>query len=281
MKLSKSCLLILITLSSSLFSEALNDYWKGEEYAKNSLSQKESAIDFMQGKNFTGNEVVLDVGCGDGKITAAMAKALPEGKVVGIDISASMIDFAAKGFSDYNNLSFQIQDAASISFNEQFDLITSFTVMQWVLEQSRALKAFEKALKPGGTLWIQMPTGLPVPMQQALEKTISEEKWKGYFTDFSPPWRFYQEKEYRELLIEANLSAVRMDTIKKQEIFASREVFQGFLSQWFPYLRPLPNDLKETFVLELVDNYLKLQPLDDHKRVYFILDRLEVEAKKA
>ncbi len=110
------------------------------------------------------------VECGDGKITAAMASAIPNGRVIGVDISPSMVEFAKGVFSNCSNLKFFIQDAALIDFQEKFDLITSFTVMQWVLEQQQALEGFEKALKPGGKLCIQMPTGLPVAMEQALNQ---------------------------------------------------------------------------------------------------------------
>src|SRR5690348_13717857 len=128
---------------------------------QNSESQKASAEDFMQDVQFKGTESILDIGCGDGKITAAIAKKVPDGSVIGVDISSSMIQVAKNAFLGQKNLSFLVEDAAKVDFNQKFDLITSFTVMQWVLEQTTALECFEKALKPGGKLWIQMPTGLP------------------------------------------------------------------------------------------------------------------------
>jgi trans-aconitate methyltransferase len=152
--------------------------------------------------------------------------------------------------------------------------------MQWVLEQSQALQCFEKALKPGGRLWIQMPTGLPKAMQQALEKTTRSERWKEYFTQFSPAWRFYQPEEYRALLVKGRFTPTRLDVTSKHERFPSRAVFHGFLKQWFPYLRPLPAEQKDAFLNDLLDAYLKILPADEQGRVSFIVDRLEVEATK-
>lgn len=267
----------LLALSTSLYAQ---DPWKGDEYAKNSESQKASADDFMQGVQFKGTETILDVGCGDGKITATMAKAVPQGSVIGVDISSSMIQAAKDTFSQQKNLSFLVEDAAKVNYDQKFDLITSFTVMQWVLEQTQALHGFEKALKPGGKLWIQMPTGLPKAMSQALDKTLSSDRWKSYFTQFSAPWRFYQAEEYRTLLTDAHLTTTRLDVVTKHEKFPSRAVFHGFLKQWFPYLRPIPADQKDAFLTDLLDNYLKLLPADEQGRVSFIVDRLEVEAIK-
>jgi trans-aconitate 2-methyltransferase len=269
---------LLLVLATPIFSE--QDPWKGDEYAKNSESQKNSADDFLKGTKLSGNESILDVGCGDGKITAALARKVPQGKVVGVDISSSMIGFALKSFSEQKNLSFEVKDAAEITYQNQFDLVTSFTVMQWVLEQEKALQAFEKALKPGGKLWIQMPTGLPSAMKQALNDTLSKDEWKGYFVNFTAPWRFYQLEEYRPLLISAKFTPTRLEVTTKKERFPSRDVFQGFLSQWFPYLRALPAELKNKFLTDLLDRYVALLPPDEQGGVFFIVDRLEVEAIK-
>lgn len=276
----KSFFVLILSLSSLLYSASPQDHWKGDQYAKNSESQKSSAEDFLQGFTLKGNEAILDVGCGDGKITAAMAKAVPEGTVVGVDISSSMIQMAKTAFPSTKNLNFQIEDAAKLKFEQKFDIITSFTVMQWVLEQHEALAAFERALKPQGKVWIQMPTGLPKAMSEALEKTISNPKWKGYFTEFSAPWRFYQKEEYRALLTAAKLTPTRMDVITKHELFPTRAAFHGFLKQWFPYLRPLPAEQKESFLTDLLDRYLEILPADKTGKVSFIVDRLEVEATK-
>lgn len=256
------------------------DAWKGEEYRKNSESQRSSAEDFMQRVKLKGGEAILDVGCGDGKITAAMAKAVSRGSVVGIDISPSMIRAAKSGFANCANLSFAVQDAAKINYDNQFDLITSFTVMQWVLDQSEALERFRRALKPRGRLWIQIPMGLPSAMQQALEKTVSSQKWKSSFADFSAAWRFYQPDEYTKLLLDAQLTPVRVEVVTKHEHFPSRAAFQGFLKQWFPYLRPLAPEQKEAFLTELVDRYLQILPVNEEGKVSFIVDRLEVDATK-
>jgi trans-aconitate 2-methyltransferase len=276
----KNRMMILLMFCTTSFLLANQDPWNGNEYAKNSASQKASADDFLQEVQFQGIQTILDIGCGDGKITAAMARAIPQGSVVGVDISPSMIETAKNSFSASKNLLFQVQDAAKLAFNEEFDLITSFTVMQWVLDQSLALQCFERALKPGGKLWILMPTDLPAAMKQALDKTISSEKWKGYFVQFAAPWRFYQPDEYRTLLTHAQLTPTRLDVVIQDQKFPSRALFHGFLKQWFPYLRPLPIDQKDAFLTDLLDHYMQIVPPDEQGRVSFIVDRLEVEAIK-
>ncbi len=92
--------------------------WNPEDYAKNSDAQLKWARELREKLDLQGNESVLDVGCGDGKITADFAVALPKGRVVGVDSSAQMIDYATRTYADtqYPNLSFACNDARSQNY---------------------------------------------------------------------------------------------------------------------------------------------------------------------
>ena len=68
--------------------------WNPEEYARNSTAQLIWAKELIAKLNLEGHEVLLDVGCGDGKITAEVSKAVPRGLVLGVDSSMAFIDYA-------------------------------------------------------------------------------------------------------------------------------------------------------------------------------------------
>jgi trans-aconitate 2-methyltransferase len=101
--------------------------WNPEDYAKNSDAQLKWARELRQNLKLQGNESVLDVGCGDGKITADFATALSKGRVVGVDSSPEMIDYATRTYASkqYANLSFACVDARSLDFDREFDLCFS------------------------------------------------------------------------------------------------------------------------------------------------------------
>ena len=90
-----------------------NYAWNAKDYAKNSTNQYAWAQELIPKLNLSGKEALLDIGCGDGKITAELSKALPHGKVVGIDSSQEMINLAKTTFPQkkFANLSFQQMDA--------------------------------------------------------------------------------------------------------------------------------------------------------------------------
>ncbi len=92
--------------------------WNAADYAANSAAQQIWARELIAQLHLRGDERILDVGCGDGKVTAEMARAVPKGSVTGIDASPEMIRFARKTFSPgkHPNLEFQVMDAREISF---------------------------------------------------------------------------------------------------------------------------------------------------------------------
>src|SRR5262245_66260401 len=98
--------------------------WNASEYHRRSALQKWLAEKSLAGVDLAGSERVLDVGCGDGKITAEIAERLPTGSVVGIDPSEHMIDFARDHFvAHHPNLTFEVGDATRLFHRDAFDLV--------------------------------------------------------------------------------------------------------------------------------------------------------------
>ena len=68
--------------------------WNPEDYAKNSDAQLKWARSLLKSVDLQKYKSILDVGCGDGKITAELVDTLPQSKVVGVDSSHEMIAYA-------------------------------------------------------------------------------------------------------------------------------------------------------------------------------------------
>jgi trans-aconitate 2-methyltransferase len=87
--------------------------WDAAEYSRRSGLQEAMAQEVLALLNLKGSERVLDVGCGDGKITAEIAARVPRGSVVGVDASQDMISFASSHFGPTArpNLRFEVADA--------------------------------------------------------------------------------------------------------------------------------------------------------------------------
>ena len=132
--------------------------WNPADYHKNSSSQKVWARELIEKLGLSENERVIDIGCGDGSMTAAIASRVPEGVVTGIDSSEEMIRFAKKQFPPrmYPNLSFVCMDARNLIFTEKFDVAFSNAALHWITDHRPVLAGIACALCSGGMLVIQM-----------------------------------------------------------------------------------------------------------------------------
>lgn len=92
-------------------------------------------------------ERILDVGCGTGHLTAAIAESGAE--VLGIDRSDAMI---AQARGNFPLLQFESRDVCELDDRDAFDAIFSNAVLHWVKPPEVAALAMARALKPGGRL---------------------------------------------------------------------------------------------------------------------------------
>src|SRR4029077_4464536 len=99
---------------------------------------------------------VLDVGCGDGFITRAIAARLPHGSVLGIDASPRMIQAAhPRPDPPGSSVRFEVRDVLALPFVDEFDVAVSFNVLHWLVDQQAARSAIAGAIRPGGRVIVQ------------------------------------------------------------------------------------------------------------------------------
>ena len=164
------------------------EHWDGEEYRRVAFPQKKINSAFLKNFNWLGQEHVLDIGCGDGTTTIEIAQKVPQGSVLGIDASPSMIDTALL-IKDIPNLHFELRNAQDIAFENQFDLATSFFCMQWVPDKKGTFQRIATALRAQGQFL--MITPVPHPNIPKIRKELlATEQWKSYFSNYLDPLRY-------------------------------------------------------------------------------------------
>lgn len=254
--------------------------WNAEDYAKNSSAQRTWADELIAKLTLAGDESVLDIGCGDGKITHEIALRLPNGSVLGVDSSENMITLAAQSFAGAN-LSFRVMDAADIRLDRMFDVAFSNAALHWVRDHQAVLKGLRKHLNPNAKILLQMGgRGNAAGMIAVLEQIIAGENWRAFFEDFKLPYYFYAIEDYERWLPSTGYEVVRLELIPKDMIHDGREGLEGWLrTTWFPYTDELPFEKRGEFLTEWVDRYLEQHPLDAQGRTHVGMVRLEVEAR--
>jgi trans-aconitate 2-methyltransferase len=162
--------------------------WVAVDYARFSSLQEAMASEVLERLQLRGDEAVLDVGCGDGRLSARIAERLAHGSVLGVDASADMIGFARDKFAaaqPQGRLSFEVADARRLSYDRRFDLVVSFNALHWVPEQAAALRGIAAALRPGGRALLRVVVkGEQTSLEEVAESVRGEVKKNEKANDF-------------------------------------------------------------------------------------------------
>lgn len=255
--------------------------WHASDYHRESGVQQAMAQEQLGRLTLEGGERILDVGCGDGKITAQIAARLPRGSALGVDPSRVMIAFASSHFGApaQANLRFEVADARCLPYRDEFDLVVSFNALHWVGEQDAALGSIRASLKPGGRALLRM---VPRDRRQSLEDVIEEvrqrPRWTDSFTDFRRPHAHFTPEEYRALAERAGFQVVRLTVEDKAWDFKTREAFSAFARATFvEWTQRLPQSEWETFITDVLDRYQSLVADSPQEANTFRFYQMEVE----
>src|SRR5262245_16437892 len=170
--------------------------WDAGRYREQSSLQKWLADEHLASLTLGGDERVLDVGCGDGRITAEIADRLPRGSALGIDPSTQMIAFAS-AHCRRANLDFAVADARTLPYRDTFDLVVSFNALHWVPEQETALRAICNALAPGGRAFLELvPEGERTCLEDVIEQTRRSPRWQRHFDGHRAPYLHLWPNDY-------------------------------------------------------------------------------------
>ena len=137
-------------------------------------------------------ESILDLGCGTGHLTKAIAES--GAHAIGLDSSASMIKTAR---TTYPDLQFLVADARNFSFPTPFDAVFSNAALHWIPEAEEVVRSIATALKPGGRFVAELGgKGNIATIISALQQSLRE--IAGIEADFG--WFYPSIGEYTSLL---------------------------------------------------------------------------------
>jgi trans-aconitate methyltransferase len=233
--------------------------WDAEGYSRISGLQQAMAAEVLALLHLHEDERILDIGCGNGKITAGIAARVPQGSVVGVDASNAMIEFASAHFAPeiHPNLRFELGDARRLPFKNEFDLVVSFNALHWIPEQDEALDSIRSSLRPNGVAQLRLvPAGPRKSLEDVIEETRLSPKWSSYFNDFRNPYLHLTPEQYSSLAVRSGLRVLEIHVESKEWDFHSQSAFQAFGSVTFAeWTRLLPESEHLAFISDVLDLY--------------------------
>jgi SAM-dependent methyltransferase len=164
------------------------DSGKGESMEHDHWPITRPVLEWMQ---ISPSDNILDVGCGAGWLSRILAKGVPDGRVVGMDISDEMIRHARQSSTGFTNLGFVTGGVDEIPWESDFftRAISVESSYYWP-DPAKGLAEIRRVLASGGSLWIvinyfrdnphchQWGKILTIPT-----KLLSAEEWKQLFRD--------------------------------------------------------------------------------------------------
>jgi trans-aconitate 2-methyltransferase len=132
---------------------AATDSWDPHQYRRFEAERDQPFHDLLGLVDTVPEGAVVDLGCGDGRLTALAHRALAAASTVGIDSSSAMLAAAPS----CEGLSFELGDIGKWEAPASCDVVLSNAALHWVPDHRAVLGRWRAALRPGGQLAVQVP----------------------------------------------------------------------------------------------------------------------------
>jgi 2-polyprenyl-3-methyl-5-hydroxy-6-metoxy-1,4-benzoquinol methylase len=254
--------------------------WDPEKDVTSSSHQDKLGKEIFSCLPLTGHERILDIGCGDGKLSAHIASVFPGVSVVGIDNSSEMIEYARQHHM-LPNLRFMVMAAENLRFHEEFDWVISISCLHWVPDHVNLLVRIREALNPGGRTFLQFggQDGTSLFLG-ALLRIMADSRLLCACDDTVPSFHFFTAEIYAGFVAEAGIAARRIELVQKEIVYETRQELKAMIeSVLLAATAKLPPETRQVLVDDMVDGYL-LECPPGPGPIHVSLPRLEVELEK-
>jgi trans-aconitate 2-methyltransferase len=219
--------------------------WDGQSYDRISGPMEALGLAVLERLELRGDETVLDAGCGSGRITQALIERVPEGHVIAVDASQSMVDVALERLpgADVRRV-----DLLELELDEPVDAILSTATFHWISDHERLFARLRAALRSGGRLVAQCGgEGNIDVLRGHANDVLARDPYAEHFEDFQPPWNYAGPDDTRERLLAAGFATAEcwLQPAPKQP-----DQPREFLSTIVlgPHYQHLPDQLRESFM---------------------------------
>lgn len=231
--------------------------WNADAYHRVSTPQFDWGTAVLERLPLDGSELILDVGCGTGRLTEKLLERLPRGCVVCVDLSSNMLqvarDVLRPRFGDRVHIT--LADAASLPVVERADAIFSTATFHWVLDHPRLFRSLHAALKPGGRVVAQCGgRGNLARLHDRADTLIRDPRFAPHFTAWQEPWEFADAATTAQRLSEAGFEDIRTSVIPSPILQPDAAAYHTFITTVIcrPHLAHLPDRaLRDAFVEDL------------------------------
>ena len=185
--------------------------WDPGQYLRYAGERARPFFDLLSRVQATDPKYVVDLGCGPGNLTAALAGRWPGAEVLGVDNSPEMID-AAQAQARRPGLSFRLGDVTDWQPERPVDVLVCNAVLQWVPGHLDVVRRWPGMLAAGGWLAFQLPGNFDQPTHAILLDLVTSDRWAPLLAGVSLNRQAGDPADYLDLLARAGCSVDAWET---------------------------------------------------------------------
>jgi trans-aconitate 2-methyltransferase len=223
--------------------------WDASTYDRVSDIQFEWGQSVLARLDLSGDETVLDAGCGSGRVTRLIAERVPDGRVIGVDAAPSMIGLARERLADLGDrVELHVANVLELDLPEPVDAIFSNAVFHWVLDHQRLFNGLFAVLRPGGVIEAQCGgRGNVAEWQRAIEAAEGDERFSAYLRGMPASTNFASVGDTETRLERAGFAVPRVWLESRSHEPADPRAFVGSVGM-NKELDRLPRALRDEFI---------------------------------
>ena len=182
--------------------------WDAGAYQRVAVPHEEWARSILDRLPLSGDETVLDAGCGSGRVTAMLIERLPRGRVIAVDGSASMVEKVGEILRPGDEA--LVADLTALELPAPVDAVFSSAVFHWIDDHDGLFARLRAALKPGGRLAAQYGGAGNIERLRHIARELQEgEPYAPHFEGFEEPWNYAGASETEARLRAAGFAEAR------------------------------------------------------------------------
>lgn len=244
--------------------------WDAASYQRVSVPHEEWARSILDRLELDGDETVLDAGCGSGRVTSLLIEQLPEGRVVAVDGSPSMVEKVRGVLRPQDEA--RVSDLVELELEEPVNAIFSSAVFHWVLDHDALFSALHRVLRSAGKFAAQCGGAGNIDRLREVTREVQDrEPYAAHFEGFEEPWNYAGTEETEERLARAGFTDARAWLQPWRIVPPSPAEFLATVCLG-PHMDQLPENLREPFVVDVLAAEPEPLALD--------YVRLNIEARK-
>ena len=237
-----------LALAADVMPNRAKQHWDPDRYRRNAGFVAELGVPLIELLAPRAGERILDLGCGDGALTAKLQAMGME--VVGVDASPDQIS-AAQNLG----LDARLMSGEDLRFDAEFDAVFSNAAMHWMIDADAVIEGVWRSLRPSGRFVSEMGgAGNIAKIRSALNSALSVHGHDGQSVD---PWYFPTVEEQRQRLEKFGFA------IRDITLFDRPTPLPGDVGDWLDtfaesYLGMLSDDTRPQVVADVVE---RLRPV--------------------